>query len=97
MEDTKSDIDDEVEDYYIKKPKAYENIETNQSMNNKSNMPKVIAADYKRQGKGEINMSMREKKELLEKIVNKNKDKAENIKIKETKRENMVKLEEKIR
>ena len=70
LEASKSDKeeDEEEENHYIKKPKVFENIETNQSMNNKGNLPKIIPASFKKQNKNEINISVKDKKALLENI-----------------------------
>ena len=92
LEASKSDKeeDEEEENHYIKKPKVFENIETNQSMNNKGNLPKIIPASFKKQNKNEINISVKDKKALLENI---NKDNANKLKIKvKKKKEKLIKL-----
>ena len=98
MEDTKSgDDDSEVEEYYIKRPKVYENIESNVTQNNKGNIPKIIPADFKKQNKGDITLSKQEKKALLQAITN-NKEKNNNEKEKHDKdvdkKAKIVKIEE---
>ena len=68
MEENKSDEEQKANDYYIKKPKIYENIETNQSMNNKTNLPKIIPATFKKQDNNEIKISVKDKRNLIENI-----------------------------
>lgn len=82
--------EDEVADYYMKKPKIYENIETNHSTISKSNQPKIIPATFKKQNKNEITVSKAEKKAIMENI---DKDRNKEISVKSSKTE---KVSEKI-
>jgi hypothetical protein len=78
--------DNEVAEYYMKKPKVYENIETNPSTINKSIQPKIIPATYKKPNKNEITLTKTEKKAIMENI-NKDKNKENNTKTSKSEKE----------
>jgi hypothetical protein len=88
MEQVKEEKEDdnEVAEYYMKKPKVYENIETNQSIINKSNQPKIIPASYKKPNKNEITVTKSEKKAILENI-NKDRNKENTAKTSKSEKE----------